>query len=829
MNFLPQLFSLLTEPPGNILYHLVTLFALQAVFAVSLSQWLRERTNGEAWRGLVAAGGMVAGRVLLLALGLLLANDLARAVATLPPLEQAFNMATAVFLIWALVLPSPHQPRLGAALLLLSLPVITLLAISFTLAWQPLASAGIAYAATTQAAVWLALQIGVYGIGLALVLLNRYTRTGLQPFVMLILLGTAVAALLNLLGGTAVDTALLAWTRLGYLLAFPLWAALAYRQSITPLAAAHQAGHPAVRQLAQTLHLATQTLQSFNSENRMYQIVSMLQQMIDAGFIGVGFFPPEDKQLIYMVSNLPQAGADAPRSWHLDLVEWPPFRTAVRKKEGVELLPDGQGIRHLHVLYEAMALGPFGALLVQPMFVANEPVGMLLLAKNDGRLRWSAREKALAPALAAFAAQAISNCYRPVRPPSETAVPAPIIAAPDIATAQTAVSGRLIALEAARDKLAADLETATNRAAQAEMRAVVAMKRAHDLAQTLEEIERVNRDERTLELEREISALRESLMEAEDAMALAAAGENELSTEWIMLAITRYSGQLEEAQARIEALQTELSQRESGVANELLVALIQELRTPMTSIGGFTDLLLGETMGILGTRQRDFLQRVQANTRRMDSLLEQMLQLVASREKPSPAQEEIADIQEAIETAVTHIMPQVRDKNLRLDMEIPAGLPPLAMKPTDLQQMVGHLLSNACQAAGNNGQVIITSQAAAIQHPSHADGPLHFLQITVSDSGSGIHPDELAHVFNARHRADAPLIKGLGDTGAGLSVTHALAHSNGGRLWVDSTVGAGSTFSLLFPLPDPDGETAVPLPQGSKRTTDSTDKAELHE
>ena len=255
------------------------------------------------------------------------------------------------------------------------------------------------------------------------------------------------------------------------------------------------------------------------------------------------------------------------------------------------------------------------------------------------------------------------------------------------------------------------------------------------------------------------------------------------------------------------------------MANELLVALSQELRTPMTSISGFTDLLLGETMGILGTRQRDLVQRVQANSRRMGSLLDQVLQLVANREQATPVYEETVDVQDVIETAVTSMMPQIREKNCRLDMEIADDLPTVTVKQHDLQQIVAHLLGNACQTAGNNGRVTITAQANTVQSPTHADDPLPFLQITINDSGSGILPADLPRVFDARHRADAPLIKGLGDTGAGLSVAHDLAQANGGRIWVNSQIGVGSTFSLLFPLVGEDGSgTAVPPSNGAVKT-----------
>jgi signal transduction histidine kinase len=75
-----------------------------------------------------------------------------------------------------------------------------------------------------------------------------------------------------------------------------------------------------------------------------------------------------------------------------------------------------------------------------------------------------------------------------------------------------------------------------------------------------------------------------------------------------------------------------------------------------------------------------------------------------------------------------------------------------------------------------------------------------FVHLAVTDSGGGIRPEDRAHVFDPQYRADHPLIAGLGDTGAGLSVAHTLVAAHGGRLWVESEMGAGSTFSVLLPM-----------------------------
>jgi signal transduction histidine kinase len=374
----------------------------------------------------------------------------------------------------------------------------------------------------------------------------------------------------------------------------------------------------------------------------------------------------------------------------------------------------------------------------------------------------------------------------------------PILLPPEPDAAE---SGRLIALEEERERLVQNLETANNRLLQAETRAATATKRAQDLAAALEAMENQSRGERVNALEEEIATLRESLIEAEEAMALASAGEGGLSTEWVMMTITRYSGQLEEAQSRIARLEAELAKRDRGTTDEVLVSLIQELRTPMTSIGGFTDLLLGETLGILGVKQRDFLQRVQANAERMGSLLEQILRLTVFQEPQAAPEDEMVNVREVLETAVNGVVSHLRDKNLQLDLDIDQDLPALPVSRSALHQIFSNLLSNACLASRKNGRVVATAHAQSIlDGSSGANEPIRFLQINISDSGSGIQQEDLPRVFTAHYEADRPLIAGLGDTGAGLSMAHDLTNANGGRLWVESEPGSGSTFSLLFPI-----------------------------
>ena len=822
MTLLPQIIQLLTESPGNIVYHLVTLFALQAILGISLSQWRRNRQDKTAVRTALAAAFLIAGRLIIMIASLIIINNAVSSLTVLPPLEQAVNTTTAVFLLWTFI-PSPKNlPRLGHILLLVALLIIGIMTISFAQTWAGQVAAEavpgtLAYNSTPQATVWGLVQIVLLAAGLIVTLVNGRLRLTLRPIILSLLLLAHLAHFWNYPELIPSGTDIPYWIRLGYLVALPLWAILTYRESLAPLVALQLSTLPAHQQINRSLGLAATVINSESTRGRQQAAVEMAARLTDAAFVGLGLLPSEAPETVRLVSNLPQPQTNSPRTWQLHLADWEPFQQLIRTGEGAHLPLTGSGARQVYALYEALGIGALGGLLLEPLRHQDEIIGLMVLALPDGRIQWPSAQRAIMPGLAQFVAQAIANSQT-VTPPAkeETAVAIPLPPEPD-----ATISGRLIALEEERERLVLNLETANNRLLQAETRAATATKRAQDLAATLEELETLSRDEKVSALEEEVATLRESLIEAEEAMALASAGEGGLSTEWVMMTITRYSGQLEEAQARIAKLEVELAKRDRGTADEVLVSLIQELRTPMTSIGGFTDLLLGETLGILGVKQRDFLQRIQANTERMGSLLEQILQLTAVQEPQASPEEKMVNVREVLETAVNGVVSHMRDKNLQLDLDIDQDLPALPVSRSALHQIFSNLLSNACLASGKNGRVVATAYAQSISdRKNNVQETIRFIQINISDSGSGIRHEDLPHVFTTHYEAERPLIGGLGDTGAGLSMAFELTNTNGGRLWVESEPGSGSTFSLLFPIA-PEQSPVLTMPTNGSKSSAS--------
>lgn len=232
---------------------------------------------------------------------------------------------------------------------------------------------------------------------------------------------------------------------------------------------------------------------------------------------------------------------------------------------------------------------------------------------------------------------------------------------------------------------------------------------------------------------------------------------------------------------------------------ELMVGLLEDLRTPMTSISGYVDLLLGESAGILGEMQRKFLRRVSANVSRLDTMIESLvdvteLDIGLYNLEPRPV-----DVVHIVEDAITNASIQFREKNLAVDLDIEEGLPTLPADSDSLAQIMAQLLSNAYLVSPHNSKIRVMVKRDTFVY-AEGEAPRESLFVAVEDRGGGIQPEDVPRVFARKYKATNPLIEGLGDTGVGLSVAKALVDAHSGRVWVDSELGTGSTFNFAIPL-----------------------------
>jgi signal transduction histidine kinase len=159
--------------------------------------------------------------------------------------------------------------------------------------------------------------------------------------------------------------------------------------------------------------------------------------------------------------------------------------------------------------------------------------------------------------------------------------------------------------------------------------------------------------------------------------------------------VARLQNQIAESNIRVHELEKGHVSVKSTEQAEVLASISQELRQPLSSIVGYTDLLLGESVGILGALQRKFVERVKASTERIRSLTDDMIQITTLETELNDLKAEMVDINSIIDHAMSYTSSQVREKNISINLDLPKNLPPIQADRDALQQILIHLLQNA--------------------------------------------------------------------------------------------------------------------------------------
>jgi PAS domain S-box-containing protein len=243
-----------------------------------------------------------------------------------------------------------------------------------------------------------------------------------------------------------------------------------------------------------------------------------------------------------------------------------------------------------------------------------------------------------------------------------------------------------------------------------------------------------------------------------------------------------------------------LEREAQRLGEEFGIAVSQELRTPMTSITGYTDLLLGETVGLIGNMQRKFLQRIKLSTHRMGAVLNELVEVEPVTVERPEVRPKTADIVQFIDEASSEASTDLQAKGIRLSLEVAENLPPANTDPDSIRQIITNLLSNAHQCTPQNGEISIRARVQQEKPEEPGKNGLTYLVVSVTDSGGGIAPEDQGRVFDRDYRSTHSSITGLGETNTVMPSLKALAESQGGRLWLESEMGVGSTFSLILPV-----------------------------
>ena len=784
-DILTQAIELLTRTPGDLVYHLIVLFAVEAMLGFAL---LRARRAGwtSAMRRFAITGAIVLlGRIALMVVALLslqgIPPNVALGTVLTPPLERAIDLVSLGFLAWAFV-PMLRQRAhwLGTGLLIINTIAVAVVFAVLIGEWPALAAAGASYTATFQETIWQVWSLSIAALAAIAIAIGPRPRSG-----------TALAAFVFLAIGHALQfarplagTPIAAWVRFAQLAAYPMLVVVVYQLALSDEAQ------------STTSPTSTTTLTELSLDDPFWQVVmaihtlkpgadvplvlqqiaSKLAEAFHADVAAIALRAPESA--VVELSAIHHPGAAPSLGARFEVKKQPSLQRAFDRSRAV-IVSKSEAAMDLAEVFGLMGSFVTGPLLAVPLIDDAQPLGLVLLGNPTSSREWTTldvqRAEPLSDQLAS--ALAITQHSRQLIARNEDLELA-------VQKIETEATQRRLALETALRTTQAEAQSASTRLASlAKLQEELAAQRGSDEARWQQQLQ---------DMAEERARLADTLTERQAEVARLTTLESTLEAQLIDLRqqlaarADRPPGSDQPIEGG-ERISAELQHQ-----REVLASIVQELRTPMTSITGYTDLLLGESVGILGAMQRQFLQRVKANVERMDGMLTDLIGVTAIDTGQITIEPEPVDVAKAIEETVLAAAGLMRDRELSVRIEVAEQLPHLQADRDSLHQIIKHLLSNAALCSPNNSEIVVRAQVP-VEMPD-------FLLCSVTDRGGGIAPEDRQRAFNRMYRADHPLVQGLGETGIGLSISKTLVEAQGGRIWVDSEMGLGSTFTFVLPL-----------------------------
>ncbi|MCQ3937548.1 MAG: hypothetical protein DPW18_10950 [Chloroflexi bacterium] len=239
-------------------------------------------------------------------------------------------------------------------------------------------------------------------------------------------------------------------------------------------------------------------------------------------------------------------------------------------------------------------------------------------------------------------------------------------------------------------------------------------------------------------------------------------------------------------------------QRANLAKSDFVSFVAHELKNPMTSIKGYTELLAGGAVGQVNEMQANFLQTIKSNVERMSTLVSDLndnSKIEAGRLRLEYKATGVSDL---IEEVVRAFNRQIEDKKQTLEVIVPDGLPQMWADRIRVGQVLTNLVSNAIKYTPEGGSIRVGVEESANQWDP--DGAPRVLHLWVKDSGIGMTIEDQQKIFQKFFRSEDPKAREVPGTGLGLNITKSLVEMQGGRIWFESEYRMGTTFHFTIPV-----------------------------
>ena len=766
-----QIVRLLSAPEGNLVYSLVLGFC---VFGAWLS-CLYARSNQKSSEDM----RMQRGLLLLLLVQLLLfgASWLAwqgiiDGHLYLPPLNRTLALFSLVLIIWLWAFPKPDKV---ADVLITVVGVVVIFLGAISMVFWLRESADTFFNTSTLGGYAYYSGLGITTIGVILLLFRRTSYWGYGLLTLLILLAGYIAQYFV----TQTDSDYSWFVHLGEMIAFVLLFALPKRlvdlRQVAVFADIYKpTGSVSPRVDAKIVQSITSLITESSPQQYYQELTQFVSHVMDADYCLI-IMPPKAGEQLIVPMGYSRIRDKMVEGYAADGHKTPLLLEAI--KGGKALLLTGDKLRpELQILADGLDMNQVAQLMMIPFHPkgTGSEMGIAILSQPSDPL-WNEVD---AQQLTDVIETLISSGGKYSKGVGQQADQGEMMEKLERTQAYSdQVRLEYAELKTKYDRISAQ---ATETASQAESMAALSesQKNLQDTVTLLET--------RNHELESQLAKGRPSMEEVEQL-------RQELRSALVDLA--RIPSTLSKSDQKMLEMQLSAVKRlDEMQPTELVTSIAQEFRQPLSSIVGYTDLLLGESVGLLGAVQRKFLERVKASTERLGILLNELVQIITLDGGKVDQTPVSVDLKPTIDEAVGNMTAQISEKNIALRVDIPENLPLVRAYKDALEQIIANLLQNACLVTPVDGEIRLLARV------EQQDDELKFIHISVTDQGGGIDKADLSRVFSRRYKMENPIIKGIGDSGVGLSIVKSLVELHKGRFWVDTKAGEGSTFSILLPM-----------------------------
>ncbi len=738
---------------GSMAFHLIGAVVGLIIVGMAANEWRRLGT-AEYGRLAAAAGVLLLGRM---AGGALSLSGRQPAGVWLEGLLEGLTLIT---FAWAWLFQTFSRPRQANLFLIAALVIL-----GSILAWNLLVGP-LPVAATIWAAALL------LGSGLALGQWIRHRRRS-SVWVGSAFLSLLLSAGLGLLGHQPASL-------LSHLAALPLFAIETYRAIVADLSAyGHELRSISGQALRQTEEMAflLEVGQAITASLELPVVLERVSEAaaraVNAAWAYVLLTTDDDPEELTVAARYGWWGkrwtqeSQAQRKATIRLADYPLLRHAVLRRRQL-LTNQPEEYEQFDSLHRLLARPQSGPTLIQPIYLQERTLGVLLLGHSGSSQAFSEADGRLCQGLAGQMATAIENArlYHNLNEQAQKLADLLRIREEELAQ-------RLAILESIADGVVVAGDRGNVVLVNAAAERILGVPRQKLVGRTIKRL--------YTEL---LRAGGQAVFEWGDRLVRGNLAPVRMPDGSLLGYVTVFRDVTRERQAE-------------EAKSKFIATISHELRTPMTSIKGYIELLMGGAVGKLTLQQRQFLEVVAANAERMVSLVNNLIAVSEIERGTIQIEARPVSMREIIEEAVQAAQPEAAERRLELTANLPPKLCPVMGDPQLLRQILDNLLSNALHYTPPNGRITLWTAEADLENSDGA--PQHYLVVNIRDTGVGIPIEEQGRIFEAFYRVENPLSLEAGGVGMGLAIVKRLVEAHGGRIWVESRPNAGSTFSFVIP------------------------------